>query len=115
MVFQSYAIWPHMTVRDNAAFLLEAKPRRTRAARGAIAARVAEALEAVGLDRLADRPATALSGGEQQRLALARALVTAPAILLLDEPLSSLDAPLRERMRSSSHGCSESSTSPAST
>src|SRR5262245_42640432 len=95
MVFQSYAIWPHLTVFENVAF-----PLRVRRESGAtIKERVRQALETVGLAGLDDRGATALSGGQQQRVALARALVYAPSILLLDEPLSNLDAKLREQMR----------------
>jgi iron(III) transport system ATP-binding protein len=95
MVFQSYAIWPHMSVFENAAFPLRVakKPEKE------IAEKVARILAMVSLDGMEDRRATQLSGGQQQRLALARALVNAPQLLLLDEPLSNLDAKLRERMR----------------
>jgi iron(III) transport system ATP-binding protein len=97
MVFQSYAIWPHMNVFQNAAFPLEVGGRRY--SRRQIRDNVMRVLTAVQLDDLADREATTLSGGQQQRLALARALVMEPALLLLDEPLSNLDAKLREKMR----------------
>jgi ABC-type Fe3+/spermidine/putrescine transport system ATPase subunit len=95
MVFQSYAIWPHLTVFENVAF-----PLRVRRESGPnIKKRVLQALETVGLAGLEARGATELSGGQQQRVALARALVYTPAVLLLDEPLSNLDAKLREQMR----------------
>jgi ABC-type Fe3+/spermidine/putrescine transport system ATPase subunit len=95
MVFQSYAIWPHMTVFDNVAF-----PLQLRGVRGiALRERVAGVLDLVGLSGLGGRGASELSGGQQQRVALARAIVYEPKLLLLDEPLSNLDAKLRERMR----------------
>lgn len=95
MVFQSYALWPHMTVRRNVAFGLE--ERKVPAAD--IARRVDAALALVGLRHLADRRPSQLSGGQQQRVALARTIVVEPRVLLLDEPLSNLDANLRVQMR----------------
>src|SRR5205085_1646281 len=95
MVFQSYAIWPHMNVFQNVAFPLEVRKLPKKAIRD----KVMRVLAAVQLDHLVDREATKLSGGQQQRLALARALVMEPQLLLLDEPLSNLDAKLRDRMR----------------
>ena len=95
MVFQNYAVWPHMSVFENVAFGL----RLQKLARAEIAERVARMLAAVGLEGLEQRHPGQLSGGQQQRVALARSLVVEPSILLLDEPLSNLDAKLRERMR----------------
>ena len=95
MVFQSYALWPHMTVYRNVAFGLE--ERKTPSAE--IPRRVEAALDMVGLWELADRRPSQLSGGQQQRVALARTIVVEPRVLLLDEPLSNLDANLRVQMR----------------
>jgi iron(III) transport system ATP-binding protein len=95
MVFQDYALWPHLRARDNVAFAL----RREKLARSDARARTEAMLERVGLGALADRYPNELSGGEQQRVALARALVAGTGLILCDEPLSNLDADLRERMR----------------
>ncbi|MGE0255431.1 MAG: ABC transporter ATP-binding protein [Alphaproteobacteria bacterium] len=95
MVFQSYAVWPHMTVFDNVAYGLRVR----RASSAVIRERTTKALDLVGLGHLADRYATKLSGGQRQRVALARAIVYEPRVVLFDEPLSNLDAKLREQMR----------------
>lgn len=95
MVFQNYAVWPHKTVHENVAFGLEARGVAGRE----IGERVARMLDLVGLGGMGGRSPSQLSGGQQQRVALARSLVVEPGILLLDEPLSNLDAKLRERMR----------------
>lgn len=95
MVFQSYAIWPHMSVFDNVAYPLEVRGLP----RGEIRRRVEGTLKFVQLAGFEGRPATRLSGGQQQRVALARALVAEPKVILFDEPLSNLDAKLREETR----------------
>ncbi|WP_166880248.1 ABC transporter ATP-binding protein [Salinibacterium sp. ZJ450] len=95
MVFQSYAVWPNKTVFENVAFPLQ----RQRKSSQQIKQRVNEVLELTGLEKFSQRGASLLSGGQMQRVALARSLAMSPAIMLLDEPLSNLDAQLRERLR----------------
>ena len=96
MVFQNYAIFPHLTVRENVAYGLKARKMPVKE----IKPKVDEALELVQISHLADRKPNELSGGQQQRVALARAFVIEPSVLLMDEPLSNLDAKLRVQMRS---------------
>jgi ABC-type sugar transport system ATPase subunit len=94
MVFQSYALWPHMTVAQNIGYGLKLR----NVGHAEIARRVAELLAMLHLEGLGNRKVTALSGGQRQRIALGRALAVGPQILLLDEPLSNLDARIREEL-----------------
>ena len=100
MVFQSYALFPHLDVKSNVAYGLQMR----RVPKAEIATRVNEVLKLVRLDHLADRRITAMSGGQQQRVALARAIVINPQLFLMDEPLSNLDAKLRDVMRNEIRG-----------
>ena len=95
IVFQSYAVWPHMSVAENVGFPLKVR----KVDKAETRRRVAKILELVGLGAMIDKPATQLSGGQQQRVALARALVHEPRLVLFDEPMSNLDAQLREQVR----------------
>jgi iron(III) transport system ATP-binding protein len=97
MVFQSYAIWPHLTVLNNV--VLPLVTGRKRLSKSQAGEKARQALQAVEMESFADRPASLLSGGQQQRVAVARALATDPKVLLMDEPLSNLDARLREQVR----------------
>ena len=102
MVFQNYAIFPHLTVAENVAYGLKAKNYP----KDQIPGKVEEALDLVQIKNLKDRKPNELSGGQQQRVALARAFVIEPGVLLMDEPLSNLDAKLRVQMRTVIKSCS---------
>lgn len=99
MVFQNYALWPHLNVRNNVAFPLTTRPCRRRMSRNAIRARVDEVLEIMQLSQLGERRVSQLSGGQQQRVALGRAIVAGNDLVLFDEPLSNIDAKVREQLR----------------
>lgn len=98
MVFQSYALWPHLTVHDNVAYPLQNR-RGERLTKAGIASRVRDSLALVGIDHLAGQYPGELSGGQQQRIALARAFIAGDGLVLFDEPLSNIDAKVRERLR----------------
>ena len=102
MVFQSYAVWPHLSVYDNVSLPLREGSQKIPS--GEVRGRVEEALAMVSLEEQIDRPSTLLSGGQQQRVALARAIAVNPQVLLMDEPLSNLDARLREEVRGKIRG-----------
>ena len=99
MVFQSYALWPHMTVADNIAYPLRSLPRRSRPSKKEITGRVDQIMGMVGIDGLQRQHPNQLSGGQQQRVALSRALVSGSGLVLFDEPLSNVDAQVRESLR----------------
>jgi iron(III) transport system ATP-binding protein len=99
MVFQSYALWPHMTVEQNVSYPLRNLSRDRRMSRSAVSARVAELLALMGLEQQARRRPGQLSGGQQQRVALARAIAAGNDVVLFDEPLSNIDAKVREALR----------------
>jgi iron(III) transport system ATP-binding protein len=99
MVFQNYALWPHMTVAENLAYPLQSTKRRNRMSRQQIAARVEELLSLMQLEGLGDRYPSQISGGQQQRVALGRAVASGNGVVLFDEPLSNIDAKVRERLR----------------
>lgn len=99
MVFQNFALWPHMNVTEHVRFPIRSHKKTPSAIRAAESERIAEVLKLVGLDHLAERMPHELSGGQKQRVAIARAIAARPALLLMDEPLSSLDAMLRMDMR----------------
>jgi len=99
MVFQSYAVWPHLNVFENVAYPLTVRSKQLALSKDAIRSKVVEALKLVHLEEYENRMPNQLSGGQQQRVALARGLAMEPKVLLLDEPLSNLDAKLRAEMR----------------